>query len=83
MKLLFRVVGLLLRTWTVVDVVELECGSLVDILVIFLSGIHKVLVLLARGKLFRRRLMMDAGAAALLALLHRHVHHLEFVILLR
>jgi len=80
MKLFLRVVGLLVRTWTGIDVVEPEGSSLVDVLVIFLSRIHEVLVLLAGGELGRRRLLMDAGAAALLALLHGHVHHLELVV---
>ena len=80
MKLFLRVVGLLVRTWTGIDVVEPEGSSLVDVLVIFLSRIHEVLVLLAGGELGRRRLLMDAGAAALLAFLHSHVHHLELVV---
>lgn len=69
-----------MRAWTRIHVIETERGSLVYVLIIFLSRVHEVLVLVAAGELSRRRLLVYAGATALLALLHGHVHHFKLIV---
>ena len=58
-----------MRTWTVLHS-ELKRVTLARVLALPLSSHHEVLVLLLL------LLVIDAGAAALLALVHRQVHEL-------
>lgn len=70
-ELLLGVVRLLMWAWTVFVHVELKGVALPDVLALPLSSHHEVLILLSLVLL-----VMDAGAATLLALLHGQVHQL-------